>query len=120
MKAAIIAAPMTGSGKSTLTLGLLSGMRQRGMSVQSFKVGPDFIDTGLHELASGRPSHNLDGWMLDRETNLQLFRTAAADKDIALVEGVMGLFDGISGSSDAGSTAEIARWLNLPIILVLD
>jgi cobyrinic acid a,c-diamide synthase len=120
MKAAIIAAPMTGSGKTTVMLGLLSALAARGLAVQAFKVGPDFIDPGLHQLASGHPSHNLDGWMLSPETNLDLFSSAAAGKDVAIVEGVMGLFDGFAGSSDAGSTAEMARWLNTPVILVID
>ncbi len=120
MKACVIAAPMTGSGKTTVTIGLLSALAARGLSVQPFKVGPDFIDAGLHELAGGVPSHNLDGWMLSREANTELFVRSARDKDFALVEGVMGLFDGFDGKSDAGSTAEIARWLDLPIILVID
>jgi len=120
MKACVIAAPMSGSGKTTVTIGLLSALRSRGLQVQAFKVGPDFIDTGLHALATGRPSHNLDGWMLSRETNLELFAGAAAGKDVAVVEGVMGLFDGASGSSNSGSTAEMAGWLGLPVILVID
>src|SRR5262245_54740732 len=104
---------MTGSGKTTVTLGLLTALRNRGLKVQPFKVGPDFIDPGLHELASGVPSHNLDGWMLSRETNTWLFQTACAGKDAAIVEGVMGLFDGFDGKSEAGSTAEMAHWLGL-------
>src|SRR5438045_3694798 len=106
MKACVIAAPMTGSGKTTVTLGLLSALRSRGLAVQAFKVGPDFIDPGLHELATATPSHNLDGWMLSRQTNLDLFADAAAGKDVGIVEGVMGLFDGAEGASNAGSTAE--------------
>lgn len=120
MRAFVIAAPMTGSGKTTVTLGLLAAFASRGVKVQPFKVGPDFIDTGLHQLASGCPSHNLDGWMLSRKTNLELFEAATVGKDLAIVEGVMGLFDGFEGSSNAGSTAEIAAWLDLPIILVID
>ncbi len=120
MKAAIIAAPMTGSGKTTVTLGLLASLRQRGFAVQPFKIGPDFIDAGLHGLAAGTPSHNLDGWMLSREMNLALFENATRGKDVAIVEGVMGLFDGFDGRSNSGSTAEMATWLNLPIILVID
>jgi cobyrinic acid a,c-diamide synthase len=120
MKGCVISAPMTGSGKTTVTLGLLAALRKRGIAVQPFKVGPDFIDPGLHELAAGIPSHNLDGWMLTRETNEALFTRVTADKGIAVVEGVMGLFDGFNGKSEAGSTAEMAVWLGLPVILVVD
>ena len=111
---------MTGSGKTTITLGLLSLLRARGLNLRAFKVGPDFIDPGLHELATGGASHNLDGWMLSRSTNEQLFAHATADVDVAIVEGVMGLFDGFNGRSNAGSTAEMAQWLDLPIVLVID
>jgi cobyrinic acid a,c-diamide synthase len=120
MKGFVISAPMTGSGKTTLTLGLLAAFAERGLKVQPFKVGPDFIDPGLHELAAGVPSHNLDGWMLTRDTNTQLFSSAMAGKDVAIVEGVMGLFDGADAASNAGSTAEMAIWLDLPIILIVD
>src|SRR5262245_49865722 len=120
MKAFLIAAPMTGSGKTTITLGLLSILRARGLNIRAFKVGPDFIDPGLHQLATGTPSHNLDGWMLSQTTNERLFADATADADVAIVEGVMGLFDGFDGRSNAGSTAEMAQWLDLPIVLVID
>src|SRR5437016_1516226 len=120
MKGCVISAPMTGSGKTTITLGLLAALRGQGVPVQPFKVGPDFIDPGLHEMAAGVPSHNLDGWMLTRETNQWLFERAANDKAFAVVEGVMGLFDGFDGTSERGSTAEMAKWLDLPVILVID
>src|SRR5207247_4461084 len=120
MKGCVISAPMTGSGKTTVTLGLLAALRKRGIAVQPFKVGPDFIDPGLHELAAGVPSHNLDGWMLSREANESLFARASAGQDMAVVEGVMGLFDGFDGKSGTGSTAEMAIWLGLPVILVVD
>src|SRR2546425_6511879 len=115
MKGCVISAPMTGSGKTTVTLGLLAALRTRGISVQPFKVGPDFIDPGLHEIAAGVPSHNLDGWMLTRAANELLFARAGEGKECALVEGVMGLFDGFDGKSERGSTAEMAKWLNLPV-----
>jgi cobyrinic acid a,c-diamide synthase len=120
MKACIISAPMTGSGKTTVTLGLLAALRNRGVEVQPFKIGPDFIDPGLHEIAAGVPSHNLDGWMLSRETNVRLFGQAGSGKEIAVVEGVMGLYDGFGGKSEHGSTAEMAKWLGLPVLLVVD
>src|SRR5438093_4038709 len=120
MKGCVTSAPVTGSGKTTVTLGLLAALRNPGISVQPFKVGPDFIDPGLHEIASGVGSHNLDGWMLSRETNQRLFAAAVAGKDVAIVEGVMGLYDGFDGKSEKGSTAEMAKWLGLPVIVVLD
>ena len=120
MKGCVISAPMSGSGKTTLTLGLLAALRRRGIAVQPFKVGPDFIDTGLHEIAAGVPSHNLDGWMLKHETNEWFFERATSGKDVAIVEGVMGLFDGFDGKSEHGSTAEMAKWLGLPVLLVID
>jgi cobyrinic acid a,c-diamide synthase len=120
MKGFIISAPMTGSGKTTVTLGLLAALRQRGIAVQPFKVGPDFIDPGLHEIAAGVPSHNLDGWMLTRDANASLFSHATVNAELAVVEGVMGLFDGFDGKSECGSTAEMAKWLGLPVILVID
>src|SRR5688572_6113334 len=114
MKACIIAAPMSGSGKTTVTLGLLSALRNHGLRVQPFKIGPDFIDPGLHAIAAGCPSHNLDGWMIPRAANEDLFARECVGKDAAIVEGVMGLFDGFDGKTEAGSTAEMAKWLKLP------
>jgi len=111
---------MTGSGKTTITLGLLAALRKRGIAVQPFKVGPDFIDTGLHEIAAGVESHNLDGWMLSREANEWLFARATAGKEVAVIEGMMGLYDGIDGKSASGSAAEMAQWLDVPVILVID
>jgi cobyrinic acid a,c-diamide synthase len=118
--AILIAGTHSGVGKTTITTALMAACRRRGMAVQGFKVGPDFIDPGFHTIATGRPSRNLDGWMLDKLTNIEIFETASADADIAIIEGVMGLFDGASATDEAGSTAEMAKLLNVPVLLVID
>jgi cobyrinic acid a,c-diamide synthase len=116
----VIAGTQSGVGKTIITLGLISALRRRGLTVQPFKVGPDFIDPGHHTRAAGSISRNLDGWMLSQDTNLALFRRHAAASQVAVVEGVMGLFDGYDGLSEAGSTAQMAKWLGLPVLLVVD
>jgi cobyrinic acid a,c-diamide synthase len=116
----IIAAPASGSGKTTVTLALLAALRRRGLAVAPFKVGPDFIDPGHHAAVCGRPSRNLDGWMCGETGVRETFARGCAGAEVAVVEGVMGLFDGAAGDSDAGSTAEIARWLGGRILLVVD
>lgn len=120
LPAVVIAGTHSGVGKTSVTLGLIGALTARGLIVQPFKVGPDFIDPLHHTHASGRISRNLDGWMLGPETNLERFAAATADADIAVVEGVMGLFDGSEGSTERGSTAEMAKLLGLPVILVID
>ena len=116
----VIAGTQSGVGKTTVATALAAACARRGLRVQPFKVGPDFIDPAFHRLASGRASRNLDGWMLSRAANLELFARAAADADVAIVEGMMGLYDGCDGRSDSGSTAEIAKWLRAPVLLVAD
>lgn len=116
----LIAAPASGSGKTTVTLALLAALRIRGLQVAPFKVGPDFIDPGHHALAAGRVSRNLDGWMCGRDGVAKSFAAGCDNADLAIIEGVMGLFDGARGDADDGSSAEIARWLDARVLLVVD
>ena len=120
MQAIVIAAPMSGSGKTTVTLGIMECLKRRGLAVAPFKVGPDFIDPGWHRLVTGRTSVNLDGWMCPERFIRETFAVHCQGADIAVVEGVMGLFDGIDGASEAGSTAQVAKILASPVILVVD
>ena len=118
--ALVIAGVASGVGKTTLTVGLLEAFRRRGLTVQAFKVGPDFIDPGFHALVTGRPSYSLDSWMCSREHVVATVAGQAADADLAIIEGVMGCFDGYEGKSEEGSTAQVAKWLGAPVILVVD
>ena len=119
-RALVVAGAASGVGKTSLTLGLLEALGRRGLRAQAFKVGPDFIDPQLHEVVTGRPSYNLDGWMCGRARVLATVARVSAGADVAVVEGVMGCFDGVDGTSDDGSTAQIAGWLGAPVVLVLD
>jgi cobyrinic acid a,c-diamide synthase len=120
MKSIIIAAPVSGSGKTTVTIGLMECLKRRGLKVAPFKVGPDFIDPGYHRIVTGRPSLNLDGWMCQPQAVREMYAEHSAGADIAVIEGVMGLFDGVSGRSDEGSTAQIARLTGSVVFLVID
>lgn len=116
----LVAAPSSGSGKTSLTLGLMALLRRRGFEVAPFKVGPDYIDPGHHAVTCGRVSHNLDSWFCSREQVQEIFQRGTSGAQVAIVEGVMGLFDGVSGDSEVGSSAQLAKWLDLPVLLVVD
>ena len=114
----VIAAAQSGSGKTTLVAGMLAAWRRQGLRVQAYKVGPDYIDPGYHALASGMPGHNLDSWLVPANKLPEIFFRTAASADLAVIEGVMGLYDG--GRQGISSTAEIAKMLQAPVLLVLD
>lgn len=114
----VIAAPNSGSGKTVVTLGLLRALRERGLAVASAKVGPDYIDPRFHDAATGRPCFNIDPWAMAPDVAKSLLTAYANSCDIVLIEGVMGLFDGPQGA--AGSTADLAAMLGLPVVLVID
>ncbi|MGE0578725.1 cobyrinate a,c-diamide synthase [Reyranella sp.] len=118
----IVAAPRSGAGKTTVALGLMRAFARRGLAVQPFKCGPDYIDSAFHTVAAGRPSCNLDTWAMSERTLAELVSRDAGSTDLAIVEGVMGLFDGAAGDGQAGrgSTADLAALLGWPVVLVLD
>ncbi|MEW6348411.1 MAG: cobyrinate a,c-diamide synthase [Thermodesulfobacteriota bacterium] len=116
----VVAGTHSGVGKTSVTLALVSALKQRGLKVQCFKVGPDYLDPTYLKLASNRPCYNLDGWMMGRRYVQSLFTARCGDADIAVVEGVMGLYDGAYPTTPEGSTAELARWLEAPVILVVN
>jgi cobyrinic acid a,c-diamide synthase len=120
VKGLLVAGTASGVGKTTVALTIMAALRRRGYAVQPFKCGPDFLDTGHHTRISGRTARNLDTWMLNEEANRQVVRSAAKDADVIVAEGMMGLFDGKSSDGDLGSSAEIARLLQLPVVLVVD
>lgn len=114
----VIAAPHSGSGKTTVARGLMALFTARGYRVQPFKCGPDYIDTKFHAAVCGRPSINLDTFMATAEHVRELYDRYGSDADVCVVEGMMGLFDGYD--RDQGSTAQVARVLGLPVVLVVD
>lgn len=114
----VIAATNSGAGKTTIVTGILAAMKSKGYNVQSYKIGPDYIDPGYHQLASEKPGHNLDTWLVPATKINEIFTRTAESSDIAIIEGVMGLYDG--GRKEISSTATIAKLLKAPIILVID
>src|SRR5260370_30251745 len=120
VKGFLVAGTASGVGKTTVTLAITAALRRRGYTVQPLKGGPDFLDTGHHPRISGRTARNLDTWMLSSEANRDVLRHASRDADVLLVEGMMGLFDGKDAATEMGSSAEIAKLLKLPVVLVLD
>src|SRR6202012_1881856 len=105
---------------TTVALAIMAGLRRSGLTVQPFKCGPDFLDTSHHTRICGQTARNLDTWMLSVETNRSVLRNAAQGADVVVVEGMMGLFDGKSGNTEIGSSAEIAKLLRLPVVLIID
>ena len=116
----VVGGVTSGVGKTTITAAIMYTLKKRGLEVQPFKVGPDFIDPSYHTYITGRQSRNLDVWMMGKNGVLKSFHNASYGADIAVVEGVMGLFDGISGKNDFSSTAQVAKILDAPVILVID
>ncbi|MFD3802441.1 cobyrinate a,c-diamide synthase [Streptomyces sp. NPDC058611] len=116
----VVAAPSSGSGKTTVTTGLMAAFAERGLAVSPHKAGPDYIDPGYHALATGRPGRNLDAFMCGPDLVAPLFAHGAAGCDLAVVEGVMGLYDGAAGRGELASTAQVAKLLRAPVVLVVD
>ncbi len=116
----LIAGTHSGVGKTTLTLALMAAFGERKLKVQGFKTGPDYIDPSHHTAVTGRPSRNLDTWMMGVEACHEVMQHAASDADISVIEGVMGLYDGRIGSDAAGSTSELAKLLRVPVILLVN
>lgn len=120
MKKIVIAGTGSGVGKTTISLGIMKALVNRGKSVQPFKVGPDYIDPSYHKYVTGRPSRNLDSYMLDEDQVKYVYSQASKSTDISIIEGVMGLYDGLGIDINKHSTSQIAKTLKAPLILILD
>ena len=116
----VVAGTSSGAGKTTVACGLIGALRARGLTVQGFKVGPDYIDPSYHALAAGRPGRNLDAFLSGPELVAPLVRHGGAGAEIGVIEGVMGLFDGASGRGELASTGHVAKLLDAPVLLVVD
>ncbi|UFQ14892.1 MULTISPECIES: cobyrinate a,c-diamide synthase [Streptomyces] len=116
----VIAAPSSGSGKTTVATGLMAAFTAAGLAVSPHKVGPDYIDPGYHALATGRPGRNLDAYLCGPDLIAPLFAHGSAGCDLAVVEGVMGMYDGAAGQGELASTAHVAKLLRAPVVLVVD
>jgi cobyrinic acid a,c-diamide synthase len=116
----VIAGTGSGAGKTTVTIGLMAALQRKGLTVQGFKCGPDYIDPTYHTAVTGRASRNLDSWMLSHEAVREIYARGSAGADIAIIEGVMGMYDGKEATSDKGSTAEISILTRSPVLLVVN
>lgn len=116
----VIAGTNSGCGKTTVTAGIMAALVKKGLKVQPYKVGPDYIDPMFHTFVTGRYSRNLDSWMLEESVVTHLFTKSAKDVDISVIEGVMGFYDGLGGNSLTGSTAHVSKIVKAPVILVVN
>ena len=115
----VLAGTQSGVGKTTISTGIMAALLKRKRNIQPFKVGPDYIDPAFHSYITGNISRNLDSWLLDKETITKLFLKNSQGSDLAIIEGVMGLYDGF-GTTVTGSTAHVAKILQSPVILIIN